>query len=181
MEITPTALSEVLLLRPRIFQDDRGSFWETWNQRAIAEAGLPGEWKQDNTSVSKKNVVRGIHYQIQQPQGKLVRATSGRILDVAVDLRRSSADFGKYIAVELSGDDSAMLWIPVGFGHAFVALTDDARVAYKVTDYYSPAGERTILWNDPQIGIDWPIRADQAIVSPKDAAGKRLADAEVFA
>jgi dTDP-4-dehydrorhamnose 3,5-epimerase len=181
MEITPTALSEVLLLRPRIFQDDRGSFWETWNQRAIAEAGLPGEWKQDNTSVSKKNVVRGIHYQIQQPQGKLVRATSGRILDVAVDLRRSSADFGKYIAVELSGDDGAMLWIPVGFGHAFVALTDDARVAYKVTDYYSPAGERTILWNDPQIGIDWPIRADQAIVSPKDAAGKRLADAEVFA
>ncbi|HCT59749.1 MAG TPA: dTDP-4-dehydrorhamnose 3,5-epimerase [Acidobacterium sp.] len=181
MEITPTALPEVLVIRPRIFRDDRGSFWETWNERTIAEAGLPAEWKQDNTSVSKKNVVRGIHYQILQPQGKLVRAAAGRILDVAVDLRRSSPNFGKHIAVELSGDDSAMLWIPVGFGHAFVALTDDARVAYKVTDYYSPAGERTILWNDPQIGIDWPVRADEAIVSAKDADGKRLADAEVFA
>ena len=181
MEVTPTALPEVLVLRPRIFRDDRGAFWETWNDRTIAEAGLPGEWRQDNTSISKRNVVRGIHYQIQQPQGKLVRAIAGRILDIAVDLRRSSPRFGKHVAVELSGDDSGMLWIPAGFGHAFVALTEEARVSYKVTDYYSPAGERTILWNDPAIGIDWPVSAGEAILSPKDAAGKPLAEAEAFA
>jgi len=181
MERIATSLPEVLLFRPRIFRDDRGAFWETWNERTMQEAGLPQSWKQDNTSISRKNVIRGIHYQIEQPQGKLVRAIAGRILDIAVDLRRSSPNFGRHVSVELSGDDSTMLWIPVGFGHAFMALTDEARVAYKVTDYYSPAGERTILWNDPEIGIEWPISEAEAIVSAKDANGKRLAEAEVFA
>jgi dTDP-4-dehydrorhamnose 3,5-epimerase len=181
MEIISTPLPGVLLLRPRIFRDDRGMFWETWNEQVMAEAGLTGAWRQDNTSISHKNVVRGIHYQVQQPQGKLVRAIFGRVLDVAVDLRRSSSHFGKHFAVELSGDDSTMIWIPAGFGHAFTALSDEARVLYKVTDYYSPAGERTILWNDPDLGIKWPVSVADAIISSKDAAGRRLAEAEVFA
>jgi dTDP-4-dehydrorhamnose 3,5-epimerase len=180
MEVLTTGLPEVLLLRPRIFRDDRGAFWETWNEQGVIAAGLPGEWRQDNVSISRGQVVRGIHYQIQQPQGKLVRASYGRILDVAVDLRRSSPNFGKHVAVELSGDESNMLWIPAGFGHAFAVLSEEARVAYKVTDYYSPAGERTILWNDPELGIAWPVSAANAVVSAKDEAGKLFRDAEVF-
>lgn len=181
MKIETTALPGVLLLTPRIFRDDRGAFQETWNLRAMAEAGLPSTWVQDNFSVSKKNVLRGIHYQITQPQGKLVRVAYGAALDVAVDLRRSSPTFGKHIAVKLSGDNGAMLWIPVGLGHAFLALTDSVGFAYKVTDYYSPGGERTIRWNDPDLAIPWPLAAEDAIVSEKDAQGKTLRDAEVFA
>lgn len=180
MEVMETSLPGVKILRPRIFKDDRGAFWETWNERSIVEAGLPGEWRQDNVSTSRRNVVRGIHYQVQQPQGKLVRAAYGRILDVAVDLRRGSSHFGKHVAVELSGDASDMLWIPAGFGHAFAVLSEEARVAYKTTDYYYPAGERTILWNDPSLGIEWPISPADAVVSPKDAAGKSLPEAEVY-
>ena len=148
--------------------------------RRMAEAGLPTAWVQDNFSTSRKNVLRGIHYQIEQPQGKLVRVTHGAVLDVAVDLRRSSATFGKHVAAELSGENGRMFWIPEGFGHAFLVLSDVAGFAYKVTDYYSPAGERTILWNDPELGIEWPMRRD-VIVSEKDAKGKLLRDAEVFA
>ena len=147
MHIVPTALPEVLLITPRIFRDNRGAFWETWNQKACEDAGLPSVWVQDNTSVSARNVVRGLHYQIIQPQGKLVRATRGTVLDVAVDLRRSSPNFGRYVAVELSAETGQMLYIPIGFGHGFAALTDDVGLAYKVTDYYFPAGERTLLWN----------------------------------
>ncbi len=181
MKVTATALPEVLLLTPTIHRDSRGAFWETWNERSMAEAGLPGRWVQDNFSLSKKNVVRGIHYQVVQPQGKLVRVTHGAVLDVAVDLRRSSPHFGKHVAVELTGDNGQMLWIPEGFGHAFVVLSDVAGFAYKVTDFYSREGERTIVWNDPDIAIAWPIDAKTAIVAEKDAQGARLAEAEVFA
>jgi dTDP-4-dehydrorhamnose 3,5-epimerase len=180
MKITETALPGVLLLTPTIHRDSRGAFLETWHQRRMGEAGLPAEWVQDNFSISKKNVVRGIHYQLTQPQGKLVRVAYGAVLDVAVDLRRSSPAFGRHVAVELTAENGAMLWIPVGFGHAFVALTDEAGFAYKVTDYYSPEGERTILWNDPDLAIAWPVSEESAIISGKDAEGKRLQEAEVF-
>jgi len=180
MNITETALPGVLVLTPAIYRDNRGAFLETWNQRHMSEAGLPADWVQDNFSVSRKNVVRGIHYQVIQPQGKLVRVAYGAVLDIAVDLRRSSPTFGRHVAVELTAENGEMLWIPVGFGHAFVALTEEASFAYKVTDYYSPAGERTILWSDPELAIAWPVDAGNAIVSEKDAQGKRLRDAEVF-
>lgn len=181
MKIETTALPGVLVLTPTIYRDSRGAFQETWNQRAMAEAGLPSNWVQDNYSVSKKNVLRGIHYQVIQPQGKLVRVAHGAVLDVAVDLRRSSPTFGRHVAVELSDENGSMLWIPAGFGHAFLALTDSVGFAYKVTDYYSPAGERTILWNDPEVGIAWPVDAADVIVSGKDNQGALLRDAEVFA
>jgi dTDP-4-dehydrorhamnose 3,5-epimerase len=181
MKITATGLAGVLILTPNIYRDSRGAFSETWNLRGMVEAGLPSTWVQDNCSVSKKNVVRGVHYQTIQPQGKLVRVTHGSVLDVAVDLRRSSPTFAKHVAVELSEENGQMLWIPEGFGHAFLALTDDVGFAYKVTDYYCPAGERTICWNDPDIGIDWPVSGEDVIVSAKDSQGSPLREAEAFA
>lgn len=181
MKIEETILPGVVVLTPKIFQDERGAFTETFNMRRVREAGLPANWVQDNFSTSRKNVLRGIHYQVTQPQGKLVRVTHGAVLDVTVDLRRSSANFGKYVAVELSGENGKMLWIPAGFGHAFLVLSDVAGFAYKVTDYYSPESERTILWSDPELEIAWPIAAGDAVVSEKDAKGKLLRDAEVFA
>lgn len=181
MKIEKTALPDVLVITPAVYRDDRGAFSETFNLRRMEEAGLPSHWVQDNTSVSKQNVLRGIHYQIVQPQGKLVRVTFGAVLDVAIDLRRSSPDFGKHVAVELSHANGAMLWIPAGFGHAFLVLTDEAGFAYKVTDYYAPSGERTIVWNDPDLAIEWPVRPEDAIVSEKDRKGSSLKDAEVFA
>ena len=180
MNIEETRLPGVLVLSPTIYRDDRGAFLETFNLRQITEAGLPKNWVQDNFSLSKKNVLRGIHYQVTQPQGKLVRVTHGAVLDVAVDLRRGSPAFGKHVAVELSGENGKMLWIPAGFGHAFLVLSDVAGFAYKVTDYYSPSSERTIVWNDPEIGIQWPVKAEDVIVSAKDAQGKMLREAEVF-
>jgi dTDP-4-dehydrorhamnose 3,5-epimerase len=180
MKFEETSLPGVLVITPAIYRDNRGAFMETFNQREMAAAGLPAEWAQDNFSLSKKNVVRGIHYQMVQPQGKLVRVAHGAVLDVAVDLRCSSRHFGKHVAVELSGENGKMLWIPPGFGHAFLALSDSAGFVYKVTDYYSAAGERTILWNDPEIGIAWPVSAADAIVSEKDAKGRLLREAEVF-
>ena len=181
MKVEKTSLPGVLVLTPTIYRDARGSFGETFNLRRMADAGLPTNWVLDNFSTSVKNVLRGIHYQITQPQGKLVRVTHGAVLDVAVDLRRSSPTFGKHEAVELSGENGKMVWIPEGFGHAFLVLSEVAGFAYKVTDYYSPAGERTILWSDPDLGIKWPIAVEEAIVSEKDAKGKRLRNAEVFA
>lgn len=181
MKFEETALPGVLVITPKSFRDSRGHFFETYNQRLMSEAGLPSVWVQDNFSFSKRHVLRGIHYQVTQPQGKLVRVTQGAVLDVAVDLRRSSPDFGRHVAVELSDENGRMLWIPAGFGHAFLVLSEVAGFAYKVTDYYSPAGERTIVWNDPDLAIKWPIAAEEAIVSEKDAAGARLKDAEVFA
>lgn len=181
MKVEETSLPGVLLITPKIYQDNRGAFWETWNQKVFQDAGLPMAWVQDNFSLSKKNVVRGIHYQVTQPQGKLVRAAHGAVLDVAVDLRRSSSSFGKHVAVELSGENGKMLWIPEGFGHAFLVLTAVAGFAYKVTNGYSPAGERTIVWDDPDIAIPWPIARHDAIVSDKDRQGATLQQAEVFA
>jgi dTDP-4-dehydrorhamnose 3,5-epimerase len=180
MKITKTSLPGVVVLTAAIYKDSRGAFCETFNLKKIEEAGLPSVWVQDNFSVSAKNVLRGIHYQITQPQGKLVRVTHGAVLDVAVDLRSSSSTFGKHFAIELTPESGDMLWIPPGFGHAFLALTDQVGFAYKVTDYYSPAGERTVVWNDPAIGIPWPVSAEQAIVSDKDRAGALLKNAEIF-
>jgi dTDP-4-dehydrorhamnose 3,5-epimerase len=181
MKIEETSLPGVLVITPKIHSDNRGAFWETWNLKAFESAGLPSTWVQDNFSVSKRNVVRGIHYQVIQPQGKLVRVVFGAVLDVAVDLRRNSPNFGKHVAVQLTAENWRMLWIPEGFGHAFLVLSELAGFAYKVTDYYSPKGERTIVWNDPEIAIPWPIKPEEAIVSEKDANGATLAAAEVFA
>jgi dTDP-4-dehydrorhamnose 3,5-epimerase len=181
MKITETALPGVLVLSPAIYRDGRGAFWETWNQGRLADAGLPSTWVQDNFSVSKKNVVRGIHYQLIHPQGKLVRVTHGAALDVAVDLRRSSPTFARHVATELTGDNGQMLWIPEGFGHAFLAVSDVVGVAYKVTDIYCPEGERTIVWNDVDLKIPWPVCPGNAIVSEKDRKGMLLREAEVFA
>jgi dTDP-4-dehydrorhamnose 3,5-epimerase len=180
MKITETSLPGVLVLTAPIFRDSRGEFCETFNLLKMTEAGLPTSWLQDNFSLSKRDVLRGIHYQINQPQGKLIRVTHGAVLDVAVDLRRSSSTFTKHVAIELAAESGEMLWIPEGFGHAFLALTDQVGFAYKVTDYYSPAGERTILWNDAELAIPWPIDAKQVIVSDKDQAGSLLKNAEVF-
>ena len=180
MQIENTTLPGVLLLTPAIYRDERGAFSETFNLRAMSEAGLTGPWVQDNFSVSKKNVVRGVHYQVTQPQGKLVRVTHGAVLDVAVDLRRSSPQFSRHVAVELSGANGKMLWIPEGFGHAFLVLSEEAGFAYKVTDYYAPHAERTILWNDPELAIPWPVRDGEAVVSEKDRKGTPLRLAGVF-
>jgi len=180
MKIAETSLPGVLLLTPKIYRDRRGAFCETFNERAMAEAGLPTVWPQDNFSLSKKNVLRGIHYQIDQPQGKLIRVTHGSVLDVAVDLRRGSPAFGRHLLLELNGESGEMLWIPEGFGHAFLVLSEVAGFFYKVTDYYSPAGERTIVWNDPDLAIPWPIAPESVIISDKDRAGSRLMDAEIF-
>ena len=181
MRIQETSLPGVLLLAPRIFRDHRGAFHETWNLQAMADAGLPATWVQDNFSVSRRNVLRGIHYQIAQPQGKLVRVAFGAVYDVAVDLRRSSPAFGRHVAVELTAENGEMLWIPEGFGHAFLALTDSVGFAYKVTDYYSPVGERTIVWSDPDLAIPWPVDPSAVVVSDKDSKGAIFRDAEVFA
>jgi len=180
MKIEQTSLPGVLLLTPAVYQDGRGAFWEIWNQRSFAEAGLPATWAQDNFSLSKRNVVRGIHYQVVHPQGKLVRVTHGAAFDVAVDLRRGSSTFGKHVGIELDGKRGKMLWIPEGFGHAFLALTETVGFAYKVTDYYSPDGERTILWSDRDLNIPWPIAEAEAIVSEKDRKGIAFSDAQVF-
>jgi len=181
MNIEETALPGVLIITPKIYSDNRGAFWETWNLKTFEGSGLPCTWVQDNFSFSKKNVLRGIHYQLTQPQGKLVRTSFGAVLDVAVDLRRNSPCFGKHIAVELSQENGRMLWIPEGFGHGFLVLSEQAGFAYKVTDYYNPKGERTIVCNDPELAIQWPIKPEEAIVSEKDAQGATLATAEVFA
>jgi dTDP-4-dehydrorhamnose 3,5-epimerase len=181
LNVIETSLPGVLVLEPRIFRDERGFFFETFNLAQMVDLGLPAEWKQDNFSLSKRNVIRGLHYQIGEPQGKLVRVVTGAALDVIVDLRKSSPTFGQHTTVELSGEGSLMVWIPVGFGHGFSALTETVALSYKVTDYYSPKAERTVLWNDRELGIDWKISAEDAIVSAKDQAGVPFAQAEVFA
>jgi len=179
MRFEETSLQGVLLITPTIHYDNQCASMETFNRREMSAAGIPSHWAQDNFSFSKKNVLRGIHYQIVQPQGKLVQVTHGAVFDVAVDLRRSSAHFGKYVAMELNDQNGSMLWIPPGFGHAFLVLSETAGVAYKATDYYYPAGERTIVWKDPTLGIQWPIEG-QPIVSSKDAAGTWFQNAEIY-
>ena len=179
MQVQETNLDEVKLLAPRVFADSRGFFLESYNQRTFGEHGIHETFVQDNHSRSERGVLRGLHYQLVQPQGKLVRAVRGEIFDVAVDLRRSSPTFGRWTGHLLSEDNKLMLWIPAGFGHGFLVLSPVAEVLYKATDFYAPQGERSVLWNDPEIGIEWPD-AGTPILSPKDAAGKRLLEADVF-
>ncbi len=181
MKVEKTSLPDVLLLTATVHRDSRGAFFESFNRHAMAEAGLPIDWAQDNFSQSRRNVLRGLHYQITQPQGKLIWVAHGAVLDVAVDLRLSSPTFGHHVAFELAGGSGHMLWIPQGFGHAFLVLSDEAGFCYKVTDFYSSVGERTILWNDPDLAIPWPVAEQDAIVSEKDRKGARLHHAEVFA
>ena len=175
----PTRLPEVFLLEPRVFGDERGFFFESYNQQAMAEVGITDAFVQDNHSCSARNVLRGLHYQIRRPQGKLVRVVEGEILDVAVDLRRSSPTFGQWEAVNLSGENKRMLWIPVGFAHGFCVISQKAHVLYKATDFYAPEQERTLAWNDPDLRIDWKLDGDP-IVSAKDQRGRAFRDAETY-
>jgi dTDP-4-dehydrorhamnose 3,5-epimerase len=180
MQVVSTELPGVLLLEPKVFGDDRGFFFESYNRRAFHKAtGVDAEFVQDNHSRSKKNVLRGLHYQIEHAQGKLVRAVSGEVWDVAVDLRKSSPTFGKWAGFTLSAESKRMAWIPPGFAHGFVVVSDVADVLYKATDYYAPEHERTLLWNDPALGIRWPL-AGTPILTEKDRKGTPLAGAEVF-
>ena len=180
MKTEATALPGVLLITPRVFGDDRGFFLESWNAQTFADAGLDLDFVQDNHSRSARGVLRGLHYQLHNPQGKLVRVTQGSVFDVAIDLRRSSPNFGQWVGVTLSDANKAMLWVPPGFGHGFVVTSDSADFQYKCTTLYAPADEHCIRWDDPAIGIAWPLDG-APLVSGKDAAGKLLADAEVFA
>lgn len=179
MKVLPTSLQGVLLLEPRVFGDERGFFFESYNRRTFADLGILEEFVQDNHSFSVRNTVRGIHYQVRQPQGKLIRAIVGAILDVAVDLRRNSPTFGQAETFPLSDENRHMVWIPAGFGHGFRVISDVAHVTYKTTGFYSPPDERTILWDDADLKIDWQLDA-APIVSQKDKLGQRLRDAEVF-
>ncbi|HEX2123799.1 MAG TPA: dTDP-4-dehydrorhamnose 3,5-epimerase [Thermoanaerobaculia bacterium] len=178
MKISPTTLAEILVLEPTTFSDERGWFVEFYNAARFAEAGLPETFVQDNHSLSRRGVVRGLHYQLHEPQGKLVRCVRGAIFDVAVDIRRHSPTFSQWTGVELTSENRRMLWIPPRFAHGFAALSEEAEVLYKCTTLWNPKTDRTILWNDPTIGIDW--RVSDPIVSAKDASGKRLHEADVF-
>jgi dTDP-4-dehydrorhamnose 3,5-epimerase len=180
MRATPTAIAGVLVIEPKVFADERGFFFESFNERAFAQAtGIAAKFVQDNHSRSVKNTVRGLHYQIQQPQGKLVRAVAGEVFDVVVDIRRSSPTFGKWVGEHLSAENKKMIWIPAGLAHGFAVLSDCADFLYKTTDYWAPQHERTLLWNDPSLAIAWPL-AGEPILAAKDRAGKRLSEAEVF-
>ncbi len=180
MNAIPTAIPEVLIIEPKVFGDERGFFFESFNRRHFAELiGRDVDFVQDNHSRSAKNVLRGLHYQIQQPQGKLVRVVRGAVFDVAVDIRRSSPTFGQHVGVELSADNKRLLWVPEGFAHGFVVLSDTAEFLYKTTDYWAPEFERSIAWNDPAIGIQWPIQGEPSL-SVKDRQAKVLTEAELF-
>jgi dTDP-4-dehydrorhamnose 3,5-epimerase len=179
--VTPTALPEVLILQPQVFGDERGFFFESFNARDFAKAtGLDVQFVQDNHSKSAHGVLRGLHYQIEQAQGKLVRVVQGEVFDVAVDMRRSSPTFGQWVGVQLSADNHSQLWIPPGFAHGFVVLSQSAEFVYKTTDYWAPVHERCLLWNDPAVGIEWPIDFEPQLAG-KDAAGLPLAQAACFA
>jgi dTDP-4-dehydrorhamnose 3,5-epimerase len=181
IQVASTALPEVKIIEPKVFGDARGFFYESFNAREFAEQVEGGvEFVQDNHSRSAKGVLRGLHYQIQHPQGKLVRVVEGEVFDVAVDVRKSSPNFGKWVGVNLSEENHRQLWVPPGFAHGFVVLSETAQFLYKTTDYWYQAHERSIVWNDPEIGIEWPIDFEP-LLAAKDAAGKRLADADVFA
>jgi dTDP-4-dehydrorhamnose 3,5-epimerase len=180
MKILPTEIPDVLILEPRIFEDDRGFFYESYNEKLFAEkTGVTTHFVQDNHSCSVKNVLRGLHYQIQQPQGKLVRVVVGEVFDVAVDLRKSSSTFGQWVGCFLSAENKRQFWIPEGFAHGFLVLSEVAEFLYKTTNYYAPQYDRTLLWNDFDLAIDWPLKGDP-ILSAKDQAGQPLKTAEVF-
>jgi dTDP-4-dehydrorhamnose 3,5-epimerase len=181
MKVTPTALPEVLLMAPRVFGDERGFFMESWNARTFREAtGIDATFVQDNHSCSTRHVLRGIHYQVVRPQGKLVRVVTGSVFDVAVDLRRSSPTFGRWVGHELSASNKLQMWIPPGFGHGFLVLSESADFLYKTTDYWIGQHDRALRWNDPAIGIDWPLQGEP-ILAAKDAAAPLLEAAETFA
>lgn len=181
MQIIKTEIQDVLILDPKVFGDDRGFFYESYNQKMLSErAGISEEFVQDNHSRSAKYVLRGLHYQLVQPQGKLVRVTYGEVYDVAVDIRKSSPTFGKCVGVHLSSTNKRMLWVPKGFAHGFIVLSEFAEFLYKTTDFYHPASEKCIRWDDPQLNIQWPIDAPP-LLSAKDSQGSYLKDAEVFA
>jgi dTDP-4-dehydrorhamnose 3,5-epimerase len=176
MNVTPTALDGVLILAPRVYEDARGQFFESFNQRVFeAAVGGPVSFVQDNHSFSHRHVLRGLHYQVEHPQGKLVRVVKGTVFDVAVDIRPESATFGRWVGVELSAENRRQLWVPAGLAHGFLVLSDAAEFLYKTTDYYAPDCERCILWNDPTLAIDWPLTAPP-VISAKDAQGATLAE-----
>ncbi|MCQ4241022.1 dTDP-4-dehydrorhamnose 3,5-epimerase [Stutzerimonas stutzeri] len=180
MKIIETDIPDVLIIEPRVFGDERGFFYESFNAAAFeAATGLRRNFVQDNHSKSQRGVLRGLHYQIRQPQGKLVRVVAGEVFDVAVDLRKSSPSFGRWVGTHLSAQNQRQLWIPEGFAHGFVVLSESAEFLYKTTDYYAPEHERSLLWNDPEVGIEWPI-AEPPQLSAKDSAGKRLSEVELF-
>jgi dTDP-4-dehydrorhamnose 3,5-epimerase len=179
VNVARTALPEVLVITPRIFSDDRGFFFESWNARTFAAAGVDAAFVQDNHSRSRRGVLRGLHYQIEHPQAKLVRAVTGEVFDVVVDLRKSSPNFGRWVGVTLSAENNKMMWIPAGFAHGFLTLSETADFLYKTTDYWYPEHERTLRWNDPALGIDWPLDGAPH-VAPKDALGMALAHAELY-
>lgn len=179
MKLTKTRIPDVVVLEPKVFGDNRGFFLESYNQKTFAELGLTKTFVQDNHSRSLRNVLRGLHYQLEQPQGKLVRVVAGTIWDVAVDIRRHSATFGQWVGEELSAESKRMLWVPEGFAHGFVVISDSADVLYKVTDFYTPEGERSILWDDPALEIPWPL-SGAPLLSEKDRAGRLLSQSEVF-
>jgi len=181
MNVIATAIPDVLVVEPKVFGDDRGFFFESFNARDFERAtGLKPEFVQDNHSRSVKNVLRGLHYQIKQPQGKLVRVVLGEVFDVAVDLRKSSETFGRWVGVRLSAENKKQLWIPEGFAHGFMVISEVAEFLYKATDYYAPEHERSLLWSDPRVAVDWPLEGVQPLLSPKDTTGRELADCEVF-
>jgi len=181
MEFVQTKISDVIEIVPKVFEDARGFFMETYRASLFVEAGLPQQFVQDNHSGSRRGALRGLHYQIHQAQGKLVRVVAGEIFDVVVDLRRSSPTFGKWVGVSLSAQNRLQMWIPAGFAHGFYVTSDWAEIVYKTTDYYAPQWERTLLWNDPDLGIAWPLLGDeQPTLSAKDVQGKRLGEADLF-
>jgi dTDP-4-dehydrorhamnose 3,5-epimerase len=179
MKVSQTLIPGVLVLEPRVFSDERGFFLESYNETKMAEIGIRERFVQDNQSCSSQGVLRGLHYQIRHAQGKLIRAVSGEIFDIAVDLRRSSPTFGKWYGITLSAENKRMLWIPSGLAHGFSVLSDSANVLYKATDFYHPESERTILWDDPQLNIDWQLKGEP-IISAKDRLGVALSSAETF-
>lgn len=181
MLVTPTAIPDLLIIEPKVFGDDRGFFFESFNARAFEQAtGINRPFVQDNHSKSARNVLRGLHYQIQNPQGKLVRVTQGEVYDVAVDLRKSSKSFGQWVGVHLSAENKRQFWVPEGFAHGFVVLSETAEFLYKTTDYYAPEFERSLLWSDPALAIQWPMDGEPKLAA-KDAAAKLLSEADVFA
>jgi dTDP-4-dehydrorhamnose 3,5-epimerase len=182
MNVTETSLPGVLLLEPRVFGDERGFFFESFNAKSFREAtGITAEFVQDNHSFSRQGVLRGLHYQIEQAQGKLVRAVSGEVFDAVVDLRRSSPTFGRWAGFTLSAQNKRMLWVPPGFAHAYLVLSESADFLYKTTDYWAPQHERCLLWNDPAVGVEWPLPAGAPVLSAKDQVGLPLAQAECYA
>jgi dTDP-4-dehydrorhamnose 3,5-epimerase len=181
LKIEALAIPEVKLITPRVFGDDRGFFLESFNAQAFADAGLPTEWLQDNHSRSAKGVLRGLHYQLVNPQGKLVRVTRGAVFDVAVDIRRASPTFGRWVGAELSGENHRMLYVPPGFAHGFLTLSESADFLYKCTTLWHQPSDRSLAWNAPEIGIDWPLDGEPPLLAAKDAAAPTLADAETFA